>query len=346
MYAQVLYGPKDLRYEEVETPVCPSDGVLVKTIACGICASDLRTYNGGTASAIYPSISGHEIAAEVIESNYERFPAGTKLCIAPVIACGSCWYCKRGYGNQCDNLKMIGIAAGIPGGFGEYIAFDQYMLDHGCFNVIPDGANAVQTTLAETASSVLNAQINANVVMEDLVVIVGSGAIGCLHSEVAKIRGTKETLIVEVNPEKAEMARQRGFSTVVTYNSGDQELKNLIMEKTEGRGADTVICACPVGQVQADALELVRKKGKVIFFGGIDMKKPAILNTNLIHYKEITVHGANAYSPEVNKQALDLILSGRLNAEQFITNTYELKDLEAGYINLTEGKSLKNVIVY
>ena len=64
MKAAVLYGANDLRYEDVETPKCPEGGILVKMIACGICGSDLRTYGGGSSSAIYPSISGHEIAGE------------------------------------------------------------------------------------------------------------------------------------------------------------------------------------------------------------------------------------------------------------------------------------------
>lgn len=346
----VFYGPHDMRYEDVQTPSCPADGVLTKTIACGICGTDMRTYNGGSSNAIFPGIFGHEIASEVIESNYPRFPVGTKLSIAPVVACGECWYCKNGMQNQCENIEEVGVFGGEgpngfnPGGFAEYAAYDGHTLDHGCFNVIPEDFNPVDTVLAETASSVLNAQINTNIVMEDLVVIVGAGAIGSLHSEIAKIRGCKETLVVEMNPEKAELARSRGVSTVVNYNSGDPELKKLILEKTEGRGADVVICACPVGQVQADALELVRKRGKVTFFGGVS--QPKLMNTNLIHYKEIMVYGANAYTPEVNRKALNLILSGQLDAKRFITNRFELKDLEKGFESLASGKSMKNIIVY
>ena len=74
MKAAVLYGANDLRYEDVETPKCPEGGILVKMIACGICGSDLRTYGGGSSSAIYPSISGHEIAGEIVESHIEDFP--------------------------------------------------------------------------------------------------------------------------------------------------------------------------------------------------------------------------------------------------------------------------------
>jgi len=346
MKAAVLYGPNDLRYENVPEPVCPEGGILVKTIACGICGSDLRTYGGGSSKAQYPSISGHEIAGEVVESKEAKFPVGTKLSIAPVIACGECWYCKNGIQNQCDNMRMIGTAEGIPGGFAEYVAFSEDMLRNGCFNIIPDGVDPIDTVIAETASSVLNSQINTNIVMEDLVVIIGAGTIGCLHSEVAAIRGVKETIIVEMNPQKAELAMKQGFKTVYNMGSGDPLLKKLVMEKTNGRGADTVISACPVGQAQADAIQLARKKGKVIFFGGISSNSAAIIDTNAIHYNEITVHGASAYSPEVNRRALNLVLSGQLDAKKFITHRYALEDLAQGYEDMRQGKMIKGIVVF
>lgn len=346
MKAAVLYGANDLRYETVDTPVCPENGVLLKTIACGICGSDLRTYGGGSSKAQYPSISGHEIAGEIVESKNSKFPVNAKLSVAPVIACGHCWYCKNGIQNQCDNMRMIGTAEGIPGGFAEYVSFSEDMLENGCFNIIPEDVDPIDTVIAETASSVLNAQINTNIVMEDLVIVIGAGTIGCLHSEIASIRGTKEVIIVEMNPEKAELARKQGFKNVYTMGSSDPELKDLVMEKTNDRGADTVICACPVGQAQADAIGLVRKRGKVIFFGGISASSAALIDTNAIHYKEITVYGASAYSPEVNRQALDLVLSGQLDASKFITHRYDLEDLAQEYEDMRQGKMIKGVVVF
>ena len=346
MKAAVLYGPEDLRYETVDTPECPDGGILLKTIACGICGSDLRTYGGGSSKAQYPSISGHEIAGEVEESKNEKFPKGMKLSIAPVIPCGKCWFCKNGIQNQCDDMRIIGTAEGIPGGFAEYVSFTKDMLENGCFNEIPEGVDPIETVIAETASSVLNSQINTNIVMEDLVVVIGAGTIGCLHSEIAKIRGTKEVIIAEMNPDKAELARKQGFDNVYTMSSSAPELKELVMEKTGGKGDDTVICACPVGQAQADAVNLARKRGKVIFFGGISSKSAVIIDTNAIHYKEITVYGASAYSPEVNRQALNLVLSGQLDAKKFITNRYALKDLSKGYKEMRQGKMIKGVVVF
>ena len=345
MKAAVLYGANDLRYEDVPDPLCPEGGIKVQVLGCGICGSDLRTYGGGSKNAILPSISGHEIAGIVVESGYEAFPVGTKLSIAPVIACGDCWYCKNGMQNQCDNMRMIGTAEGIAGGFAEYVSFTKDILDHGCFNMIPEGVDPIDTVIAETASSVLCAQINTNIVMADLVVIIGAGTIGCLHSEIATIRGVRETMIVEINADKARLATERGFKNVINMSSSDPQLKEMVLEKTNGRGADVVISACPAGQAQADAIQLARKRGKVIFFGGISQANAVIIDTNTIHYKEITVYGASAYSPEINRKALGLVLSGRLDAKKFISHTYPLKDLENGYKDMRAGKMIKGVAI-
>lgn len=345
MKAQVLYGADDVRFEEVADPICPTGGIKVKVIATGICGSDLRTYGGGSKNSILPAISGHEIAAEVVESQRAEFPVGVKLSIAPVVVCGKCWYCKNGIQNLCDNIRMIGTAEGIAGGFAEYIAFSEELIENGCFNIIPDDTDPIDTVIAETASSVLCAQINTNIVMDDLVVVIGAGTIGCLHSEIAHIRGVKEVLIVEMNQEKAQLAKKQGFDNVVNMSSSDPQLKELVMEKTNGRGADAVIVACPAGQAQADAITLARKRGKVILFGGIHPSSATILDTNAIHYREITVHGASAYSPEINRKALNLVLNKQLDANKFITHRYQLKDLAQGFTDMRAGKMIKGIII-
>lgn len=345
MKAEVLYGPGDVRYEDVEEPLCSADGIKVKVIGCGICGSDLRTYGGGSKNSILPAISGHEIVAEVTESYYARFSEGTRLSIAPVIVCGECWYCKKGIQNLCDNIRMIGTAEGIAGGFAEYIAFPKEIIDKGCFNAISKDIDPIDTVIAETASSVLCAQINTNIVMDDLVVVIGAGTIGCLHSEIAKIRGVKEVVIVEMNRDKAELARTQGFDNVVNMSSSDPRLKELVLKKSEGKGADVVISACPAGQAQADAVDLARKRGKVILFGGIHPSSAKLLDTNAIHYKEIMVYGASAYSPEINRKALNLVLNRQLDSKKFITHKYELKDLAQGFVDMRAGKMIKGVII-
>lgn len=344
MKVNVLTAANTVEYQEWETPVCPQDGVLVKILACGVCGSDLRTYQGMSQTEQYPLLQGHEVAARVIESRYPAFPAGTHITFAPITSCGACWYCRRGMQHLCDNKGKFSKKGG-PGGFAEYSAYDGLLLERACFGVIPEGFDPVTASLAETASSVLNCHTVSGIAKDDLVLVIGSGAIGSLHREIALLNGASEAMVIELSNEKVELARSRGFEDVYNYSSDDPEFHNLVMEKTEGRGADTVICACPSVQAQADALRLVRKQGKVIFFGGVPKSAAAVLDTNLIHYREINIHGAYAYSPEAHRKALGLITSKRINAEKYITHRYPLDQLAQAYADMKAGKTIKAVIV-
>lgn len=345
MKAMVLHGPLNLKYQDVPDPICPGDGVVVKVEACGICGSDLRTYEGGSQNKVYPAIIGHEIAGVVVESNNAEFKKGVHLAIAPMIPCGECWYCLRGIQNLCDNMREIGLATGIPGGFAEYISLSGEMLKKGCINEISEGSDYLGSIIAETASSCLYAQENANLVMDDLVLIIGAGTIGCLHADIAKIRGARDTINAELNQDKTRLALKQGFEGVVNSSSGSEELRKMVLDKSEGRGADVVICACPSGQAQADALKLVRKRGKVIFFGGIPKGTLPALDTNLIHYNEINIFGASAYTPRHNKKALELVTSGRIKAIKYITHRYGLQELELAFQAMKNGRMIKGVVI-
>lgn len=343
--AAVLMGPSEMVYKQVPDPECPENGVLLKIEACGICGSDLRTYEGGSSNKIYPSIIGHEFVGVIVESNNPEYQKGITLTVAPMIPCGECWCCVQGMQNLCENMREIGLATGIPGGFAEYIALSEDILKKGCINVVDEGVDHIHSVISETASSVLSAHENANLVMEDLVVVIGAGTIGLLHSEIAKIRGCKETMVIEMNEEKVKLAKERGFDGLYNFNSSSEELKKLIMEKTKGRGADVVITACPAGQAQTDAIQLVRKRGKVILFGGIAKGQTPSIDTNRIHYNEINIFGASAYTPTTNKKAYELISSGRIKAGKYITHKYALEDIEEGFKDMKAGKMIKGIVI-
>lgn len=101
-----------------------------------------------------------------------------------------------------------------------------------------------------------------------------------------------------------------------------------------------MISACPAGQAQADAVDLARKRGKVICLVVSIRLVQKLLDTNAIHYKEIMVYGASA-SPEINRKALNLVLNHQLDSKKFITHKYDLKDLAQGFADMRAGKMIK-----
>ncbi len=343
MKAATLVAPKNLVYQDVATPGCPEDGVLLQVHACGICGSDLRTYEGGSAYAKYPAILGHEITGEIVESHHPSFRKGQCLAVGPVTPCGNCYYCRRGMQNLCENLKMIGIAAGIDGGFAELLPLSREILEKGCVVLLPDGIDNIPTVVSEPASSCLCCQENANVTLGDQVLIIGAGTLGLLNGTISRLRGAAEVVIAEPSPEKVRLARYVGFETIVEEFSSHQFVYDTVMAKTSGLGMDVVITACPSPQAQNDALRLARKRGKVILFGGLGKGAAPQLDTNLIHYREIQVYGANAYTPRHYRMALDLILQGKINAGKFISARYSLEHVEDGFEDMKKGTILKGI---
>jgi L-iditol 2-dehydrogenase len=346
MKAANLLGPKNLSYEEVPDPICPNGGVIVKVHACGICGSDLRTYEGGSSYAKFPAILGHEITGEIHESNHPSFQVGQILAVAPVTPCNHCYYCKRGMQNLCSNLEMIGIASGVQGGFAQYLSLTKDNLEKGSVVVLPKGVDNIPTVIAEPASSCLSCQENANVSLGDQVMIIGAGTLGTLNGLIAKLRGAKDVIMVEPNSDKVKMAKTLGFDTFIEEFSSHQSVNDYVMEITKGRGMDVVITACPSPMAQADALGLTRKRGKVIFFGGVSKDAKPELDTNIIHYREVTILGANAYAPRHFKMAVNIILEEKIDASRFITKRYPLNLIEQGFKDMKKGVLLKGIYDY
>jgi L-iditol 2-dehydrogenase len=120
-----------------------------------------------------------------------------------------------------------------------------------------------------------------------------------------------------------------------------------VEEFTLGVGADIVICANPVARTQALAVEVVRKGGKVVLFGGLPKDQPmTTLNSNLIHYGEIAVVGSFSYLPKFHQMALELLAKKVISAEQFLTKRFSLDDVNEAYRVASSGKALKVIITF
>ena len=123
MKAVQIAGPEQLKIIDVEKPVIDDkNNVLVKMTAAGICGSDVGIYHGTNAAATYPRIIGHEMVGRVeqVGASVTGLKAGDRVIINQVTSCGTCYPCRIGRGNVCDNLKVRGVH--IDGGYREYIA--------------------------------------------------------------------------------------------------------------------------------------------------------------------------------------------------------------------------------
>jgi L-iditol 2-dehydrogenase len=344
MKAAFLIGATKFDLREIPDPEPPSDGLVLRVHACGVCGSDLRRWREGIPPGGEPVVAGHEISG-VVESvgpNCNSFRPGEKLAVAPDIHCGTCYYCRRGFYNLCDDLKLLGITPGCPGGFAEKLVLTGEVLANGVVHRVPGQLSFEEAAFAEPLSSVLACHASVKTSIEDTVVVMGAGPIGCLHLVVAKARGAR-VILSEPMLSRRELALQFGPDLIVDPIVEDLQAK--VAGFTWGVGVDIVICANPVAATQTQAVEIVRKGGKVVLFGGLPKANPiASLNSNLIHYGEIEVVGSFSYHPSVHENALNVIHRNLIPTEKLITHIFPLDRISEAFEMANGGQALKVLI--
>jgi L-iditol 2-dehydrogenase len=344
MKAAFLTGPMKVELREVPGPAAPPGGLVLDVKACGICGSDLRRWKEGPPPGVEGVVPGHEAAGIVVDvgRGVTRYARGAYLAIAPDVRCGRCFYCRRGLYNLCDNLRFVGITPEFPGALAQKLVLTEEVLTHGIVHLMPAGMSFLAACLAEPSCSVLACHQRAGTGLGDTVVVMGAGPIGCLHVVIAQAKGAR-VVVSEPNATRRRLAER--FAPLAIVDPTGEDLKARVREMTGGIGADIVICANPVAQTQTQAVEIVRKRGKVILFGGLPKASPMVtLDSNRIHYGEIEVSGAFSYHPTMHQLALDLIQRQVIPADLLVTHRFGLDEIARAFETAAAGEALKVVV--
>lgn len=342
MKAAVFQGPENIVVRDVPLSPCGKRDLIVKVHACGVCGSDVRNYLAGLRYGIKSQIMGHEFTGSVTEvgSEVSLFEVGDRIAGTPDVSCGECYYCKRGLVNLCNDHRMVGT--NWPGGFAEYVHIPERVLAHGIIHRVPEGMSLRDAALSEPASSVIASQKNIGIGVGDTLAIFGDGPIGCIHCEVAKAAGVRKVIMVGLN--RLETAEK--FEPDILVDASKEDPVGIIRAATGGIGADAAICATPAMVTQGQAVESVKKRGTVVLFGGLPKTEPmTTLNSNTIHYSEITVVGAFSYPPYMHQKALEFIQTKIIHAERYFDFIVPLERIVEAFEAARVGKALKALIV-
>jgi len=343
MKAAFLTGKEQLDVRETKDPQTGLKDIVVDVKACGVCGSDLRRWKEGL-SGDELVVPGHEVAGIVVEAGKEahRFKQGDRIAIAPDIHCGECYYCRHGLYNLCDKLHFVGITPGYLGGFAEKILITEEVIEFGVAHHIPDGLSYDFAALSEPCSSVLACHDRIHTSIDDLVVVMGAGPIGCIHTAVAHARGAR---VVISEPSDIRRKLAATFEPELILNPFEDDLGAIVRDLTDERGADVVICANPVPDTQTQAVEIVRKRGRVMLFGGLPKADHMVsLDSNKIHYGEIEVIGSFSYHTTYHALALKALKRGIIPAEKLITAKYPLTQAQKAFESAAGGEALKVLV--
>lgn len=341
MKAAVMHGPNDIRIENVQKPDCPDGGFVLKIKAIGLCGSDIRNLSTDSRNGDYPYIYGHEIVGEIeeIDPVVKKYKVGEHVYVYPMAHCLKCEYCRSGHSENCINAEDY---TERPGGFAEYIAYTNKRVERGAIYKIPDGVNLDAATLAEPLSSVYACQENINVTFGDTIVVIGAGPIGIFHVILAKMRGAKNVIMVEIN--KNRLKKAKGFGVDYTINSAEQDPIKAVKKITDGRGADKIISANPSTLAQQQSIFMARKGGIVVFFGGVPKGSLVELDTNHIHYKNIKVVGHYASNSMQVQRAFELSISNKFPSKKIISHIMPLDKINKALELTQSGKAMKIVL--
>jgi len=339
-----FYSPGDLRIEDAPDPRPGAGDVLIRVRNCSTCGTDVKIMRYGHHHIVPPRVIGHEVAGEVVQvgADVDGWAAGDRVQVIAAIPCGVCLDCRRGRMTICPFQESIGYH--YDGGFAEYMVVPAKVLAVAGLNRIPADVGYPEASVTEPLACVLNGQELARVGTGDDVVVIGSGPIGCLHVRLARQRGAARVFLVDLSPRRLQLAADRVAPDAAIAAEGTDPVEE-VMKLTDGRGADVVITAAASGAAQEQALQMAARLGRISFFGGLPKDNPYIsCDSNLIHYRELTVVGANGSSPRHNTEALRLITSGEVEVSDLITHRLPLTEVHQAIDIVARGEAIKVTI--
>lgn len=318
MKAYVLHAVNDLRYDDIEIPVCPQGWAIVKVRAAGICSSDIaRVFTKGTYH--FPTIPGHEFAGEVysVADDKDRLWVGKRVGIFPLIPCRNCEQCANKHYELCTNYDYIGSRR--DGGFSEFVAVPIWNLIE-----IPESMSFINAAMLEPLSVALHAIKLGKVKEGDDVAIIGTGMIGIAAAQWAVKFGAKSVTVIGRSENKRIMIEKCGLNYI----------SNKCIES--GREFDFVLEA--VGTPDSVELAIVSTKpGATLLLmgnpsGNIEFKQNVYWR---ILRKQLNIKGTwnSSYDGSNNSdwmEAIDAISKGQISVENLVTHCFSQNNLIEG----------------
>ncbi|MBE0478178.1 zinc-dependent alcohol dehydrogenase family protein [Candidatus Aerophobetes bacterium] len=338
MKAAVVYGPKDMRVEEVDVPEINSREVLINVKYCGICGTDLHIRNGIYSSEYFPLIAGHEFTGEVVEVGNEvkNLKVGDRVTVDENIGCGVCYFCKHNQKLMCEKINQIGIHSN--GAFAEYVKAPADLVFK-----LPENISHKDGTFIEPLTCIIHANERMNIQLGSSIAIIGAGPIGLIHLQIANLRGACPVIISEVNEHRLEVAQKLGADFVV--DAKDKDLALEIRRITYNRGVDFVVEAAGNPLTYQQAMEIVRPGGEILAFGLCSAKDTFPLSPFKVTISELRISGSVAGSYATWLQAIALLSYHRFDPAPLISRVVSLDELPKTFEEIEKNQNLLKVLV-
>lgn len=339
MIACRFYQPLDARIEEVDIPSINEKEVLIRTRLALTCGSDVKMYKRGHPLVRPPVTIGHEFAGTVEKRGRQvsEFPEGARVVAANSAPCNNCHYCTKNKRNLCERSgEKMGFSS--PGSYAELIPVPANIVLQNMF-IVPDNVRDEEAAFLEPLACVVHGNKIAQINEGESVLIMGSGPIGLLHLQLARLNGASPIIVADPHDEKLGIAKTLGADHVL--NSRSEDYHDRINELTDGKGPEIVVEA--VGRVEAwqNAFNIVDHGGKVLLFGGCPAGTEASFDTGKLHYGEVKLLGTFHHDPQNVSEAFRLICEHSLELLPMISRRMHLREARQALEELSHGRELK-----
>ncbi|MBW4468403.1 MAG: alcohol dehydrogenase catalytic domain-containing protein [Pegethrix bostrychoides GSE-TBD4-15B] len=336
MLAALLYGAEDLRLEERDLPELAAGEVLLKVGAATTCGTDLKVWRrGGHAKMLKPpTLFGHEAAGQIwaLGEGVTGWQLGDRVVANNSAPCFNCFFCQKQEYSLCANLSFNN------GTFAEYLRVPAAIVRHNMLPVPPHLPDAV-AAMTEPLACVLHGAARSNVQPGDRVVMLGDGAIGLMFVA-ALARLGAEVYLFGGSTARLQIGERLGAVQIFNHHK-IADIPGLVKRFTDGWGADLVVEATGSPQVWELAIACARPGATVNLFGGCPRDSRISLNTEQLHYSELTLKGVFHSTPQYVRSALELLASRELPFELLISEQRPLCDLEQVFQDMKARRVVK-----
>jgi len=334
-------GPGNVELREVEVPKVKSNEALVEVKFTGICGTDVHIYHD---SAFYtpPVVLGHEYSGVIVEKGSEvtGFEIGDRVTSPATIPCGQCLMCKTNRANRClgEQKRILG-AHKANGTFTKFVSVPSVIL-----HKIPEKLSLEEAAVAELAACVVRAVFErVRVEAGEVVAVLGPGPMGLLTIQAAKIAGARQVILTGVGADKERfsIAKEIGVDSII--NVENEDAVAVVKSLTEGLGADVVFEASGSSAARKQALNMVRRCGKVGLIGLTG--RSVDVNLDSIVEGELDVKGSWGTVWTSWQRTLNLLSSGMMRVSPLITAKLPLERWQDGFSLMEERKALKVLLI-
>ncbi len=337
MRAAVYRGASKISLETVPIPRILESEILLRVHSCGICGTDLKKIELGLVPS--PRIFGHEFAGTVAEtgSNVTCFKVGDRVAAYHHIPCRKCFYCRKKLFSQCEFYRRTGTTAGFEpsgGGFAQYVRVMDWIVDKGTV-AIPDDVSFEEASFLEPLNTCLKALETAALEPGEVVVVYGQGSVGLMMTQCAMFEGAR---VVGLDFFENRLAAARELGAQIALNPDRDDVRGVVADLTEGRGADLAIVAAANPIAIEDAQNIIRRGGRVLLFAQTVPGEMIPIDASSICVEEKKLIGSYSASVELQEKAADLIFTRKVNIARLVSHRFTLEKLLEG-INLASHPS-------